>query len=110
MAVKHRPQSSYVDGAGNKPHRLKSFVQKKSSFIIPRKTCQSLNYSRRESETKDVVGYEGFVETVPPIGGDKEKKLRKDYANIALQPPDGACGCGWWWWVGGYCDCVRCEV
>ena len=89
MAVKSRPSSSHMDGGGSKPHRLKSFVQKKSSFILPKRALHSLNNEQWESEVKDVEGFEVFADVTTPVGGEKEKNFRKDYANIALQPPDG---------------------
>ena len=94
MAVKSRPSSSHMEGGGSKPHRLKSFVQKKSSFILPKRTLHSLNNEHWESEVKDVEGFEVFADVTTPVGGEKEKNFRKDYANIALQPPDGVCVCG----------------
>ena len=110
MAVKPRPQSSHVEGGGCKPHRLKSFVQKKSSFILPRRALQSLNNEQWESEAKDVVAYEDCIDATTPLSGGKEKKFQKDYANLTLQPPDGVwrvweCGVGRW--VG---DCVMCKM
>ena len=91
MAVKSRPSSSHMEGGGSKPHRLKSFVQKKSSFILPKRALHSLNNEHWESEVKDVEGFEVFADVTTPVGGEKEKNFRKDYANIALQPPDGVC-------------------
>ena len=92
MAVKPWPQSSHSESGGSKPHRLKSFVQKKSSFILPKRALHSLNNEQWESEVKDVEGFDVIADVTTPVGGEKEKKFRKDYANIALQPPDGVWG------------------